>query len=151
MTARASGLRLNYPGFGLGLLMAIVLGFVMLSSLSSNPDRRHNAEPIVSRDIVFSDRADGGITIRDASSGELIGEIEPGEGGFLRGALRGFTRQRRLENPGVAAPLRLAALRDGAIILEDPTSGHWTNLRAFGASNARGFVEILTKKNEEGK
>jgi putative photosynthetic complex assembly protein len=94
---------------------------------------------------------DGSISIRDATTGQLIGEIQPGEGGFVRGALRGFTRERRLESPGAESPLRLAALPGGALILQDPTSGRWTDLRAFGATNLQSFAEILFKKNEEGK
>ena len=73
------------------------------------------------------------------------------EGGFVRGALRGFMRERRLENPGTESPLRVAAMQDGAIILEDPVSGRWTDLRAFGTTNLQSFAEFLNKKNEEGK
>jgi putative photosynthetic complex assembly protein len=81
----------------------------------------------------------------------MIGEISPGEGGFVRGALRGFARERRLENPGMESAFRLAAVPGGAIILEDPVSGRWTDLRAFGATNVQSFADILFKKNEEGK
>jgi hypothetical protein len=42
-------------------------------------------------------------------------------------------------------------MQDGAIILEDPVSGRWTDLRAFGATNLQSFAEFLNKKNEEGK
>jgi hypothetical protein len=56
-----------------------------------------------------------------------------------------------LESPGAESPLRLAALPGGALILQDPTSGRWTDLRAFGATNLQSFAEILFKKNEEGK
>jgi hypothetical protein len=49
------------------------------------------------------------------------------------------------------SPLRLAAMQGGAIVLEDPVSGRWTDLRAFGATNAQSFADILFKKNEEGK
>jgi putative photosynthetic complex assembly protein len=151
MQAKAINPRKDYLGFGLGLVLAGVLAFVVFSAGEKQQARHLPHEAIFARDILFSDRVDGGISIRDATTGQLIGEIQPGEGGFVRGALRGFTRDRRLENPGAESPLRLAALQGGAIILEDPASGRWTDLRAFGATNVQSFTEILFKKNEEGK
>ncbi len=143
--------RKDYLGYGLGVVLAGVLALVVLNSDRHQQARYQPNEAIFARNVLFSDRADGGISIRDATTGGLIGEIQPGEGGFVRGALRGFTRERRLEKPGIESPLRLAALRDGAIILEDPASGRWTDLRAFGVTNAQNFAEILYKKNEDGK
>jgi putative photosynthetic complex assembly protein len=143
--------RRNYLGYGLGMVLAGVLALVMLNAGESQQARYQPSEALFARKILFSDRMDGGISIRDASTGHLIGEIQPGEGGFVRGALRGFTRERRLESPGLESPLRLAALQSGAIILEDPESGRWTDLRAFGATNLQSFAEILFRKNEEGK
>ncbi len=143
--------RADYLGYGLGLLLAGILALVVLSAGDKHQDRRPVNEVIFARDILFSDRVDGGIAIRDASTGQLIGEIPPGEGGFVRGALRGFARERRLQNPGMESPLRLAAVQGGAIVLEDPVSGRWTDLRAFGATNVQSFADILFKKNEAGK
>jgi len=143
--------RADYLGYGLGVVLAGILALVVLSANDKHQDRRPVNEAMFARDILFSDRVDGGISIRDASTGQLIGEISPGEGGFVRGALRGFARERRLQNPGMESPLRLAAMQGGAIVLEDPVSGRWTDLRAFGATNAQSFADILFKKNEEGK
>ena len=143
--------RADYLGYGLGVMLAGILALVVLSAGEKQSDRRPVNEAIFARDILFSDRVDGGISIRDASTGQMIGEISPGEGGFVRGALRGFARERRLQNPGMESPLRLAAVQGGAIVLEDPVSGRWTDLRAFGATNAQSFADILFKKNEEGK
>ncbi len=143
--------RADYLGYGLGLLLAGILALVVLSAGDKHQDRRPVNEVTFAREILFSDRVDGGIAIRDASTGQLIGEIPPGEGGFVRGALRGFARERRLQNPGMESPLRLAAVQGGAIVLEDPVSGRWTDLRAFGATNVQSFADILFKKNEAGK
>lgn len=143
--------RTDYLGYGLGVMLAGILALVVLSAGEKHSDRRPVNEAIFARDILFSDRVDGGISIRDASTGQMIGEISPGEGGFVRGALRGFARERRLQNPGMESPFRLAAVQGGAIVLEDPVSGRWTDLRAFGATNAQSFADILFKKNEEGK
>lgn len=151
MQAKAMIPRRNYLGYGLGFILVGVLAMVMLTASESPPARYEPSEALFARKILFSDRMDGGISIHDASTGHLIGEIQPGEGGFVRGALRGFTREKRLENPGVESPLRLAALQGGAIILEDPASGRWTDLRAFGATNLQSFAAILFKNNEEGK
>ena len=110
--------RADYLGYGLGVMLAGILALVVLSAGEKHSDRRPVNEAIFARDILFSDRVDGGISIRDASTGQMIGEISPGEGGFVRGALRGFARERRLQNPGMESPLRLAAVQGGAIVLE---------------------------------
>jgi putative photosynthetic complex assembly protein len=151
MATKALRPRADYLGYGLGVMLAGILALVVLSAGEKHSDRRPVNEAIFARDILFSDRVDGGISIRDASTGQMIGEISPGEGGFVRGALRGFARERRLQNPGMESPLRLAAVQGGAIVLEDPVSGRWTDLRAFGATNAQSFADILFKKNEEGR
>lgn len=151
MASKAIMPRTDFLGYGLGIMLAGILVLVVLSAGEKHQDRRPVNEATFARNILFSDRIDGGIAIRDASTGQLIGEIPPGEGGFVRGALRGFARERRLENPGMESPLRLAAVPGGAIILEDPLSGRWTDLRAFGATNLQSFADILFKKNEEGK
>ena len=151
MTAKAIAPRKDYLGIGLGVMLAGLIALVILNAGEKQQVRHQPGQALFARDILFSDRMDGGISIRDATTGQLIGEVAPGEGGFVRGALRGFTRDRRLENPGAESPLRLAALQGGAIILQDPASGRWTDLRAFGATNVQSFAEILFKKNEEGK
>jgi putative photosynthetic complex assembly protein len=151
MATKATMPRKDYLGYWLGVALAGVLVFVMVGAGEKQQARHQAHETILTRSILFSDRPDGGISIRDAATGQMIGEIQPGEGGFIRGALRGFTRDRRLENPGVESPLRLAALQGGALVLEDPSSGRWTDLRAFGATNVQSFAEILFKKNEEDK
>lgn len=140
--------RNDHLGYLLGAVMAGVLGFVVLSAGGADKTSVAPREQLFARTVLFSDRSDGGIAISDATTGKVLGEIAPGEGGFVRGALRGFTRERRLENPGVESPLRIAALQGGAIILEDPVSGRWTDLRAFGETNLRSFADILFKKEE---
>ena len=151
MTTETKAPRKDYLGLGLGVAMLGLMAMVMLNAGERQQLRHQPTQPLFVRDVLFSDRMDGGISIRDAATGHLIGEIAPGEGGFVRGALRGFTRDKRLERPGAESPLRLAALQGGAIILEDPSNGRWTDLRAFGATNVQSFAEILFKKNEEGK
>jgi len=151
MIARATSPRRDCLGLGLGVVLAGLVALVILNAGERQQLRHQPNGALFARDVLFSDRMDGGILIRDAATGHLIGEIAPGEGGFVRSALRGFTRDRRLENPGTESPLRLAAIQGGAIILEDPATGRWTDLRAFGATNVQSFAEILFKKNEEGK
>lgn len=151
MSTKATTPRKDYLGLGLGVAMVGLVAVVLMNADERQQVRHQPSQPLFARDILFSDRMDGGISIRDATTGHLIGEIAPGEGGFVRGALRGFTRDKRLERPGAESPLRLAALQGGAIILEDPASGRWTDLRAFGVTNVQSFAEILFKKNEEGK
>jgi putative photosynthetic complex assembly protein len=151
MNAKPTRPTKSYLGHGLGVVLGLVLAFVVLGADQSRKNESSKPTTLFARSVLFSDRTDGGISIRDATTGQSLGEIAPGEGGFVRGALRGFTRDLRLENPGAESPLRLAALEGGALILEDPSSGRWTDLRAFGATNVQSFAEILFTKKGEGQ
>jgi hypothetical protein len=75
MASKAIAPRADYLGYGLGAIMAFVLAFVVLSAGEKNQDRRPVNEAIFARSVLFSDRLDGGISIRDASTGQMIGEI----------------------------------------------------------------------------
>ena len=85
MASKALLPRVDFLGLGLGVMLAGVLGFVMLNASEKRHEWQPSGEAIAARNILFSDRSDGGISVRDASTGQMIGEIAPGEGGFVRG------------------------------------------------------------------
>jgi putative photosynthetic complex assembly protein len=98
---------------------------------------------VTARDLRFDDRDDGAVVVHDARTGELVEVIAPGTNGFLRGALRGLARERRMHGIGSEPPFRLAAGADGRLILEDPSTGRRIALEAFGPTNAGAFARLL--------
>lgn len=96
----------------------------------------------VQRPLRFSDRADGGVSVTDARTGEPVAEFH-GEQGFVRGALRALVRERRARGIGDEKPFQLMAAPDGRLTLLDPMTGQKIELGSFGPTNAGGFAKLL--------
>jgi putative photosynthetic complex assembly protein len=100
------------------------------------------------RDVRFIDRADGAVSVLDASNDAIILIIEPGEGGFIRGVMRGRARERRLGEFGAEPPFRLAQHSDGRLTLEDTATKIKIVLNSFGPSNVEAFARLLPPKRD---
>jgi putative photosynthetic complex assembly protein len=75
--------------------------------------------------------------------------VEPGTGGFLRGVLRGFARDRKLRGLGEeAAPFALTRWADGRLSVTDPATGRYVDLGAFGPDNWKAFAQLLETGDE---
>ncbi len=95
------------------------------------------------RDLRFLDGADGSVLVRDVS-GALVTTIDPSsEQGFVRGALRGLARERRLRDAAADAPFRLALWADGGLTLTDLATGRQIELGSFGPTNRAAFAVML--------
>ena len=98
---------------------------------------------VAQRELRFEDRADGGIDVLDARSGQRIGDVDPGTNGFLRSAMRGLARERKRSGLDDSQPFRLLGRADGRLTLEDPATGRRIDLEAFGSTNAAVFARLL--------
>ncbi len=91
----------------------------------------------------FVDRPDGAVEVYRVDDGERIEVVEPGTGGFIRGVLRGLTRERKLSGDTSRAPFLLRRWADGRLTLEDPQTGRVIDLGAFGVTNAGAFAKLM--------
>ena len=87
--------------------------------------------------------------MNDAATGERIAELQPGEGGFVRGSLRAFDRMRLVAQAPADAPLRIIRWENGAISLSDTATGERVYLNAFGPDNAAAYAAFLENHGEE--
>jgi putative photosynthetic complex assembly protein len=126
--------------------MLVIAGTLVLAALGHqapvNPAMT-GAQPTATRDIRFSDRSDGAVVVSDARTGLQIEVVEPGTEGFVRGAMRGLVRQRRLADIGPDVPFRLSTWPDGRITLQDLANNNTMELHAFGRTNAEAFFRLL--------
>lgn len=132
------------PLLAAGLAVAATIGAVAWLQQSGVDPMRPTGSPQITRDLRFEDAAHGAIRISDVATGQLVVELEPGQGGFVRATLRGFARERRMADaPGPESPFRLTAWTDGRLTLEDPATGRFVDLGAFGPSQVESFTNIL--------
>ena len=124
--------------------MLFSLASVGLVRLTGNgPDQRRAAEPsTVERPLRFEDRPDGSIAVVDGRTGALVASVQ-GEQGFLRGALRALSRERRARGLGPEQPFQLIARPDGRLTLIDPVTDQRIDLESFGPTNAGKFASLL--------
>lgn len=101
-----------------------------------------------SRALFFEDRADGAVVVRDAADRGVVDVLEPGSFGFVRVAMRGLARDRRLHGVGAQTPFMLTRWSDNHVTLDDPETGRRLDLAAFGHANAEAFERLLHKKEE---
>lgn len=132
---------------GAALLMALVAGLALLARTTDAGALRvataAPAEVVAMRELRFADRADGGVVVSDARTGETVHALAPGQTTFIRGAMRGLAFERRKRGIGAEVPFRLTRWRGGRLTLEDPATGSLLDLAAYGADNARAFAILL--------
>jgi len=136
------------PLMGAAGLVLVALLAVSAARLAGMPAGDAPAPAVAARELRFEDRPDGGITVYDARAGERVAVVAAGTGGFLRGALRALTRERRRRGLGPEGAFRLSAHADGRLRLEDPATGRDIDLGAFGPTNAGAFARFLSVRGE---
>jgi putative photosynthetic complex assembly protein len=137
--------RAVHAGFALVALATLFAGVARFTDVGAT--RLPNSPAIESRELVFLDAERGGVRVESAD-GALVAEFAAGEGGFLRGVLRGFARDRRAREIGAPdigpqTPFTLSRRADGRLSLADPATGRVVELTAFGATNAGLFETLL--------
>ena len=101
-------------------------------------------------ELVFLDETDGSIQVRRSEDRSLVQLIKPGTGGFVRGVMRGFARDRMVRGVGSAPPFQLAVAQTGQLTLTDMATGRVTVLEAFGSTNRAAFASMLPSADSDG-
>ncbi len=103
-----------------------------------------HAVPVETRNLRFTDRADGAVLIEDTDRGVTASVIEPGQKtGFIRGVMRGLARERRMRGIGDQPPFTLSLWPDGELSLTDTVTGRSIEMTAFGSTNRAAFMALL--------
>ncbi len=127
----------------IGALVLCTLAGVAAVRLGGVSVHSPDAPSVATRLLRFEDGPDGSVAVIDAASGKPLERLH-GEQGFIRGALRALTRERRMRDIGPTPPFELAARADGRLTLTDPATGARIDLESFGPTNAGVFARLLT-------
>jgi putative photosynthetic complex assembly protein len=131
----------------MGGLVALSIIAAAAGRLTGMTDTALTSTPVVTRDLVFHDLADGAIAVYDAKDPTKPIDIVPRESnGFLRGTMRGLAQQRVRQDADRDVPFRLTQWADSRLTLEDPTTHRMLDLESFGATNEGAFAKLLTAK-----
>ncbi len=140
------------PLIGAGLLVGVTilfaagprLGYLPPIHTATTERAAHHVGVVETRDLRFTDRADGALVIDDTTRGTVAAILPHGtNNGFIRGALRGMARDRLLRGVGKTPPFRLTLFSDGALTLFDPSTGRNIELGSFGPTNKQSFADLL--------
>ena len=124
------------------MLLVTLLG-VGAYRLSGTNIHAPDAPAVATRSLRFEDGPDGSVLVLDGATGAEVDRVQ-GEAGFLRGALRALSRERRKRDLGSAPAFDLIARADGRLTLADPATGERIDLESFGHTNAATFARLLT-------
>ena len=139
LPARTSGL--PWPVWAMLGLALITLAGVGWQRLAGGPPAQV-ADVTWQRALHFEDRSNGDVAVLDAQDRREVARFQ-GEQGFLRGALRALSRERRARGLGPEQPFQLMARPDGRLTLVDPVTDQRIDLESFGPTNASAFARLL--------
>ena len=102
--------------------------------------------PVATRQLRFTDRADGAVVIEDVGTGKTALLVERGsDSGFIRGVMRGLARDRRMRGISATPAFDLTLWKDGQLSLTDTVTGRSIELNSFGSTNRATFLDLLTR------
>ncbi len=129
-------------------IIVVTLGGVMLCAALArleNFARSPAAPPAIAKaELSFTDLADGGVSVRSASSGQVVATIPARDDGFLRMTLRLLAAARLRQHIGQEQPFTLTEFAGGRMLLADPATGLSVELEAFGPSNVGEFTHFFS-------
>jgi putative photosynthetic complex assembly protein len=91
---------------------------------------------IEERRLRFADRDDGAVVVEEVGTARPLMVFDPGTNGFVRGALRGLVRERKRRDIGPDTPFVLVRRADDRLVLQDPATGAFIDLAAFGRATS---------------
>ncbi len=131
-------------GFALLASLSVRLGILPVQASPVALRAEHHVAPVMSRDLRFTDRADGAVVIEDVAIQRVNSVIIPGQKtGFIRGVMRGLARERRMHGIGAEPPFRLTSWADGELSLVDTATGRSLELNSYGPTNRASFAALL--------
>lgn len=125
-------------------LVCFSLAAVSVATLTGYKWEWHPEGEIVSqRNVEFLDVGDGGVAVRDAGTGQTLGQYTFTENAFMRMVMLSF-RHERAGIPGEHhEPFQIQKWADGRVTVADPVTGRSFEMAAFGRHQVEAFGGLL--------
>jgi putative photosynthetic complex assembly protein len=138
----------RWPLFSALALLAFAIAATLFGRLTDIGTLRTPVTyPLAMRDVRFVLQDDETLLVEDAATGALVEAIEPNKDGFIRGALRGIGRERKLRGLAATEPYRIIRWDDGRLTLSDVATGLRVQLDPFGPTNSGAFARFLADRD----
>lgn len=137
---------LRRPVMACGMLAGMAILFAAFLPKTDLPAPKGPPETTLA--LRFEDHQGGIVVVRDAATGEALGSLGVGEGGFVRTTARGLAAARKRHGVGEETPFELLRYADGRLQLRDPETGRTISLSAFGHDNAAAFEAFIDQRRE---
>lgn len=98
--------------------------------------------------LLFEDGADGSVIARAPETGAVVHVWPPETGGFVRTSMRSLAVSRKGMGIGPEPAFVLHRTGNDKLILEDPATGEWVSLNAFGRDNVGQFNGLFDDAKE---
>jgi putative photosynthetic complex assembly protein len=129
---------------GAALLIGFVIASIAVVRMTGVGGTALPLPPIKeSRELVFIDLGGGKTSVRIAGTDRQVAELDSGADGFVLGVMRGMVRERKAYDAKLDAPYVVSFREGGVFVFEDPETGRYIDLRAFGPTNADAFAKLL--------
>lgn len=129
-----------------GAMVAIAIALAAFSQISGlGRVGVPEAEVIASKDLRIEERGDGRIVVLSDTG---TSTLEPENGGFLLGIVRGLGRERTRQAIELDVPYTLTRWTDGRLSLRDRTTGNEVQLAGFGPTNLHAFARLLASEDQ---
>lgn len=125
------------------LTASVTLGFFDREAVPSEVRAEQGIGEVASRQIQFFDAEGGAVRVEDVETGAVVGEYGRGTGGFVRQTARALVHQRRIRGIGAETGFKLVEWENGALTLQDGTTGRTIELASFGKDNRKIFADML--------
>jgi putative photosynthetic complex assembly protein len=132
-----------------GVIVVTLCGVLLCATLArlENFAGAPATPPVIAKaELTFTDLADGGVSVRNAASGQVVATIPARDDGFLRMTLRLLAAARLRQHIGQEQPFMLTEFTGGRMRLADPATGLSIELEAFGPSNVGEFTHFFASE-----
>ncbi|MEM1132869.1 MAG: photosynthetic complex assembly protein PuhC [Pseudomonadota bacterium] len=130
----------------LAMTAAVTNGYLPKSGSPELSRAAASIAPAKTRTLFFTDTEEGGVDVTDAVTGDTVLQVPYGEGGFMRASLRRLIKARRAAGFGAETPFTLVLWENGAMSLDDPTTGKKVEIHGFGPDHTNMFASMIEGK-----